>query len=396
MQEQSRKTKYIHRFYNSRARHWQFPLVFMALICLIVQPVYAASFDCKKAGTEMEKTICSDPKLSSLDENLAKLYGEIRKRLDDGEHVPTLKAFVESQRAWLAGLRQQKDGAIACTASKECLTSNYQKRLKELQSRLDLILKKAPSEELVMERLTNNLEQLKKMLQEAKDLKFDEPISGNNSIVCKQVLKNMAQAAVPKPTVFANKPEQKKEIFLKLREMAYYNQKLFFAQGNKVKDMKKYTENFEYAWNGPWTRGVEYDEKHNNSAFMFFARPVAPSGAKQPITVTVLLDSKEDGLSLSRDMLGPDGLWLHSLYSESAYSSEYWDENLSDQPQQYMLPPENAGIFAVGDDLVFWELRDYDWLTKNTWKLDIRPVRDQKEGKMIPCSFEFQMPSKQK
>jgi uncharacterized protein len=133
MRQEGLKNKYAHSVSGSRAMYLKLLLVLMALICLIVQPVYAASFDCKKAATEMEKTICSDSKLSALDEDLAKVYGEIRSQLNGDAQA--LEKFTKSQREWLAELQQKKDGKIACAASKECLTISYQKRIKELQAK---------------------------------------------------------------------------------------------------------------------------------------------------------------------------------------------------------------------------------------------------------------------
>ncbi len=135
------KSIYVHRANN---KYWQIPIVLMALIGLFVFSVHAASFDCSKAGTEMEKTICSDSKLSALDEDLAKVYGEIRSQ-SKGD-AEALSQLTKSQREWLAGLKQKKEGKIACTASTECLTISYQKRIKELQDKLSLVAKKAPSE----------------------------------------------------------------------------------------------------------------------------------------------------------------------------------------------------------------------------------------------------------
>ena len=120
MQEGSRKFKYDRKFYNSKARQWLFPLVFMALICLLVQPVYAASFDCKKAGTEMEKTICSDSKLSQLDEKLAAAYREaLEKAPQKGESLR------EGQRQWL---RERNE-----CADTHCIKDAYKLRLADLK-----------------------------------------------------------------------------------------------------------------------------------------------------------------------------------------------------------------------------------------------------------------------
>jgi len=49
--------------------------VLLCVLSLIfVQPACAASFDCAKAGTKVEKMICADPELSKLDEELDKKY----------------------------------------------------------------------------------------------------------------------------------------------------------------------------------------------------------------------------------------------------------------------------------------------------------------------------------
>lgn len=39
------------------------------LLCLVAVPVQAASFDCGKAGTKVEKLVCADAELSKLDED---------------------------------------------------------------------------------------------------------------------------------------------------------------------------------------------------------------------------------------------------------------------------------------------------------------------------------------
>lgn len=70
----------------------------MVLLCgfaLAAGTAAAASFDCAKARTSMETTICADPALSKLDERLAASY----KR---AQNVSGAKAAVtQSQRGWL-------------------------------------------------------------------------------------------------------------------------------------------------------------------------------------------------------------------------------------------------------------------------------------------------------
>lgn len=56
----------------------------------------AASFDCKKAKSKIEKLICSDSELSSIDEGLNKAYQR-------AYNMSANKAVVrQSQRDWLA------------------------------------------------------------------------------------------------------------------------------------------------------------------------------------------------------------------------------------------------------------------------------------------------------
>jgi uncharacterized protein len=50
-------------------------LIFAAFFLLTVaRNVNAASFDCEKATSEVEKLICGDEELSMLDESLRKAY----------------------------------------------------------------------------------------------------------------------------------------------------------------------------------------------------------------------------------------------------------------------------------------------------------------------------------
>ena len=78
----------------------------------------AASFDCAKASTDIEKMICADPHLSQLDEHLGRLYpAAVAKH-------PDLKA---AQQSWLRSQRNScRDTA--------CLSQAYQQRIAELSA----------------------------------------------------------------------------------------------------------------------------------------------------------------------------------------------------------------------------------------------------------------------
>ncbi len=93
---------------------------------------FAASFDCSKASSAREKTVCSNPVLSGQDDDVAAAYTALRTRLS-----PTSADLVRSdQREWLHYLD------TACPASgtsrfnhpiADCLREKYTDRLKQLQ-----------------------------------------------------------------------------------------------------------------------------------------------------------------------------------------------------------------------------------------------------------------------
>lgn len=87
--------------------------------CLALVQAQAASFDCAKARTPMEKTICGDTELSRLDEDLNKAYRQALQRVD------TSKGVHESQRQWL------KNELGACQDA-ACMKQAYQRRIAEL------------------------------------------------------------------------------------------------------------------------------------------------------------------------------------------------------------------------------------------------------------------------
>lgn len=95
---------------------------FMSLAFLCAHPSQAASFDCAKAETAVEKMICADPELSKMDETLAERYAEA--------HAQAAAVDVESirseQRAWL------RDNPAACP-DLACLKSAYALRIGVLE-----------------------------------------------------------------------------------------------------------------------------------------------------------------------------------------------------------------------------------------------------------------------
>jgi uncharacterized protein YecT (DUF1311 family) len=88
----------------------------------------APSFDCSKASGRVEKLICSDPELASLDVELAHLY----KALSSQATGQKLKAFRTYQRGWIKG-RNDCWKAVAVGVL-TCVEASYRTRIRELRS----------------------------------------------------------------------------------------------------------------------------------------------------------------------------------------------------------------------------------------------------------------------
>jgi len=105
---------------QNRRLWWQELLIIFVLFGLLSTQALAASFDCKKAFTKMEKAVCSNPKLSELDEQLAKAYHDALASLSpEGQ-----KETKEYQRKWLKELSSYAE---------DSLYDPYEARIKQLQ-----------------------------------------------------------------------------------------------------------------------------------------------------------------------------------------------------------------------------------------------------------------------
>lgn len=70
--------------------------ILIAIMMLVTPAItYAASFDCKKATTAVELTICDDPTISSLDEQINALYKQAKKT------TRSVEALTLAQRNWI-------------------------------------------------------------------------------------------------------------------------------------------------------------------------------------------------------------------------------------------------------------------------------------------------------
>jgi uncharacterized protein len=95
-------------------------MTFPLFASFVALPAYAASFDCSKAATATERTICAGASLSELDDRLADLY----KRASRNSAAPDSLRL--EQREWLERRNSCKDAG--------CIKRSYEQRIAQLSS----------------------------------------------------------------------------------------------------------------------------------------------------------------------------------------------------------------------------------------------------------------------
>lgn len=93
------------------------------LFCLafFASPAYSASFDCSKASSLTERTICNNPTISVLDDKLGSAYKSAMSKTNDQSK---LKA---DQIAWIKESR-------LCGGDSYCLEKSYKERISALSA----------------------------------------------------------------------------------------------------------------------------------------------------------------------------------------------------------------------------------------------------------------------
>jgi uncharacterized protein len=93
-------------------------MLYLFGLLAVALPAQAASFDCAKAGTKVEKFICGDAEISKLDEELNAAY---KTAVQDEKQADTIK---QAQKQWM----KERNGC----ADAECVKSGYRKRIEQL------------------------------------------------------------------------------------------------------------------------------------------------------------------------------------------------------------------------------------------------------------------------
>lgn len=100
-------------------RHW-IGAIAVGMLLLGSSGAQAASFDCAKAQSKVEKMICADAELSKLDEDMAHAWARYREKYFYEEHVRG------TQKNWIAQRNR-------CTST-QCLLQAYQERIAFINS----------------------------------------------------------------------------------------------------------------------------------------------------------------------------------------------------------------------------------------------------------------------
>lgn len=103
----------------------------LAYVCFTV--THAASFDCERAQTDTEKTICEHRILNDADVKMAVSYSILRRLVPMG----TRSVIQDDQVKWL----QFRD---RCQVSQQCLSQVYNMRQQQLDLQLEKIYRKGP------------------------------------------------------------------------------------------------------------------------------------------------------------------------------------------------------------------------------------------------------------
>lgn len=91
---------------------YRLPYAWLLLAACIGGSAHAASFDCKKAASAVEKAICGDDRLSGLDEQVHESYG----RVMDSAPSANMPALRDDQRGWLKQRNQCAPTELDCLA----------------------------------------------------------------------------------------------------------------------------------------------------------------------------------------------------------------------------------------------------------------------------------------
>lgn len=174
------------------------PFVIIGILstCFVAAYANAASFDCAKASTWIEKTICSNTELSKLDVTMAKQYkAEISSASDYEDSNAHIISTRNEQRDWLKFQRN------TCK-TKECLIREYKEHVGK---RVLNYLKDSNSSELPNKQAFGTFYEDVNIAMYNPDIKaWDAAESTTNSISIHQVTNKPYMAVIEGELIFTN------------------------------------------------------------------------------------------------------------------------------------------------------------------------------------------------
>lgn len=161
---------------NSKTISVRKHILYLFGLLVLALPAHAASFDCAKAATKVEKIICSDAEISKLDEELNAAY---KTALQDEKQADSIK---QAQKQWVKERNSCADAA--------CVKGAYQKRIGQLHAAQTLSITNITQEMNKAPRLTAGWG------YKQEGLRSDSPYGvGEDDEMCQQVLAYMNREA---------------------------------------------------------------------------------------------------------------------------------------------------------------------------------------------------------
>ena len=375
----------------------------------------AASFDCQKAGSDVEKLICDESlsNLSQIDDEMAQAYRNALQQASDKD-----KEVVKSeQRRWLAEVRHCK--------TIKCLEILYLPRITQLRDgrgALQYVKSSQPltvdSFEAVSQVMEQQILQLKIRQKKARDVLFStfgwvRPSASDlnpdqsaqnkvNSVgldYCNRIWKTLDTQEtfpVPKPQLFAKSTAEKQQLFDTVYQYATQNFNRYMElNGNllpknyvdiwgrdftidtyhanwiKQHALKDLPELFKSSWQGQIKeRSVsgEYQQMidENIAVQMLYMPPYPVSGFVRPITFILGRDQCTPctGLSIGVSQIEPNGRFSDDVpaLSQHAYLDvllKYGINNTESLPSREVSGSYlNMGIAIVAGEFIYWQLRE--------------------------------------
>lgn len=368
----------------------------LAMTGPLTNPVLAASFNCDKAGTKIERLICDNPDISQLDEELTLAY---RKALN----ASSADGIRQAQKQWLRERNTCGD--------EQCLRQAYRSRIDTIGAAQTSVA--TPNAaigqdfESVARQFRRQLERLKTVQSHAKKvLYFDDTMPSATPVgYCDEFWRALSDNSLldpPMPEMVAKQPREKQALFDVLHRLASSNHERFLAldgkltparftnehgrseayapySKGKINNIADLPKKFQAAWqSSPDVHGFfDKDDLLDPQATTHFLyrMPYPLAGFVRPLLISVMEDDCQGcgDLSIGLHLVGIDGIpnpeWMDGKYfSESGFpkaQAEWSRRRVLNPGKSYVL----AGITQLGQRLLFWTLKREKWVEPSAREL---------------------------